>query len=320
VLISPVQNRQPAPFFSVIIPTYNRGKLICRAIDSVVDQTFTDFEILVMDDGSTDGTANHIKGYADSRIKYEWAPNSGGPATPRNRGMERAEGKWIAFLDADDLWYPNKLEAVSAVIKETFEIVAICHNEYLKIESTGTKKILCHGPYERNFYEVMLTQGNRVSTSAVVVLSDFIKHNKLKFNTSEEYAIVEDYDMWLRIALNGGRFHFLREPLGEYVIESGNLTSDLNRHDRNRHNLLRDHVYHIQCFDLCKDRIWAKISVRLSVLTAKRFAADRFFYQSFVELFFAFLRSPVGFLLNFSWLIKRKVYYIGTICYLRHRR
>jgi len=98
------------PLISVIIPTFNRAREVRRAIQSVLDQSFCDFELLVMDDGSTDNTLEIVSSFKDPRIHYETAENSGGPAIPRNRGIRLAKAKYIAFLDSDDWWEPKKLE------------------------------------------------------------------------------------------------------------------------------------------------------------------------------------------------------------------
>jgi len=97
-----------APFVSVIIPVYNSADFLGQAIDSVLDQTFMDFEIIVVDDGSTDRTPEVSAQYSD-HIKYIRQPN-GGNAAARNRGVVEARGRWLCFLDADDLWEPRKLE------------------------------------------------------------------------------------------------------------------------------------------------------------------------------------------------------------------
>ena len=110
------------PFFSVVIPTFNRSPVLKRAIESVLAQSFLDYEILVMDDGSTDDTQAVVESFHDQRICYYWAENSGGPATPRNRGIDAARADWICFLDADDLWYPDKLERVAEEIKRNPDI------------------------------------------------------------------------------------------------------------------------------------------------------------------------------------------------------
>ena len=97
-----------APFVSVIIPTYNSAEFLGQAIDSVLEQTFLDFEIIIVDDGSTDRTPEVAAQYSD-HITYIRQPN-GGNAAARNRGLAEARGRWLCFLDADDLWEPRKLE------------------------------------------------------------------------------------------------------------------------------------------------------------------------------------------------------------------
>jgi glycosyltransferase involved in cell wall biosynthesis len=93
-----------------VIPTYNRANKLKQAIDSVLSQTFTDFEVLVMDDGSIDNTSELISSFNDSRIVYSWEKNYGGPSRPRNRGINSAKGEWICFLDSDDYWKVSKLK------------------------------------------------------------------------------------------------------------------------------------------------------------------------------------------------------------------
>jgi glycosyltransferase involved in cell wall biosynthesis len=95
-----------SPKVSVIIPTYNRADLLSRAIKSVIAQTYTNWELLVVDDGSTDNTKEVVKEFIkkDKRIKYLWEPNSGSPSKPRNFVAKNAKGEYIAFLDSDDEW------------------------------------------------------------------------------------------------------------------------------------------------------------------------------------------------------------------------
>ena len=92
------------PKVSIIIPTYNRANLLPRAINSVLNQTFKDFELIIVDDGSTDNTRKVVKEFEekDSRIKYIWQENFGGPAKPTNTGLKISKGKYIAFLDSDN--------------------------------------------------------------------------------------------------------------------------------------------------------------------------------------------------------------------------
>ena len=113
-----------APKASVIIPTYNRAHLISQAIDSVLQQTFSDFEIIVVDDGSTDDTEVVVKAYGD-RVRYVWTPN-GGIGHARNVGMEHARGRYFTFLDSDDLLYPYALELQTRLLERFPAVSMVC--------------------------------------------------------------------------------------------------------------------------------------------------------------------------------------------------
>lgn len=112
------------PMFSVIIPTYEREKIIGRAIESVLNQTFTDFELIIVDDGSTDGTRSRIRSYSDERIRYIYKEN-GGQNSAINEGIKNSRGYYIAFCDSDDEWLPQKLEKVyeKYMSDETIDVV-----------------------------------------------------------------------------------------------------------------------------------------------------------------------------------------------------
>ncbi len=99
-------------FFTVIIPTYNRLELLKDAIQSVIDQTFSDFELIIVDDQSTDNTKEMVCSFCDERIKYFLNDHVKGPGGARNSGIFRAKGEWIAFLDSDDIWLPKKLDLI----------------------------------------------------------------------------------------------------------------------------------------------------------------------------------------------------------------
>lgn len=282
------------PFFSVVIPTYNRANKLKSTLDSVVAQSFTNFEVLVMDDGSTDDTRVVVESFQDARIRYEWAPNSGGPATPRNRGIDAAKADWVCFLDADDLWYRDKLQRVSEVITQNSDCDLICHNEIMTVLATQRKSLLRYGPYEPDFYRLMLTLGNRVSTSATTVRRSFLNQHSLRFDQSLDYVIVEDYDLWLRIAFYGGVFHFISETLGEYIIEDDNISSNLPRIRHNQLVVLRDHVYNLQEFEPNKNRLWRYINSGLLVSRAKGEVADKQYATAIKSVAAALKISIVG--------------------------
>src|ERR1700741_4506685 len=113
-----------APTVSVVIPTYNRALLIRQAIDSVLRQTFSDFEIIVADDGSTDDTEAVVRSYGD-RIRYLRVPH-GGISHPRNAGMAAARGRYFTFLDSDDLLYPYALELETRLLERFPAVAMVC--------------------------------------------------------------------------------------------------------------------------------------------------------------------------------------------------
>jgi glycosyltransferase involved in cell wall biosynthesis len=115
------------PFFSVIIPTFNRKDFLKAAVDSVLAQTFDDFELIIIDDGSTDNTSQILNEYSDKRIKYFYQENRG-VSYARNRGIEQSRGKYVAFLDSDDRWLANKLEKTFEFINK-FPEITIFHTE-----------------------------------------------------------------------------------------------------------------------------------------------------------------------------------------------
>jgi len=295
------------PFFSVVIPTYNRAEKLRRTIESVLAQSFRNFEVLVMDDGSTDNTEAVVESFDDSRVRYEWAPNSGGPATPRNRGIDAAKTDWVCFLDADDLWHPDKLDQVARCIEANPGADLICHDVVTSVEASGEKFTSRCGPFERDLYRVMLTEGNQVITSAATVRREFLDRHGLRFNTSPDYVIVEDYDLWLRIALAGGKFCQVRQSLGVYVIERGNISSDLTKFNRNHMTLLKAHVYHLQTFDPDKDRLWRKITSHLLLDRARTLIAENRFASGIQSLLEGFRGAPASSVLYIGSKFARRI-------------
>lgn len=297
------------PRFTVVIPTYNRAEALRRTLKSVLDQSFRDFEVIVVDDGSTDHTRTIVEQWGDARIRYAWIQNSGGPATPRNVGMSMATGEWLSFLDSDDLWHPLKLEAISLSIDRDPEVDAIGNDEVIR-HADGNLAVLHHGPATPDFYRTLLVEGNRCSTSAMTVRRAFVEAYGLRFNTAAEYVIVEDYDFWMRLALHGARYRFLNQALGEYVLGDGNISANV---ERSRHNwlcLLKDHVFSVQEFEPDREMLWREIRARAFATNA---AADLRRYRLFSFARNAgrsLLISPAVFA---RWLLSRIIRQFGVL-------
>jgi glycosyltransferase involved in cell wall biosynthesis len=207
------------PLVSVIIPTYNRSSFILEAVDSVFKQTFKDFELIVVDDGSIDGTAEVLNKYKD-RFIYHFQDHQG-VSSARNRGIQIARGKWVAFLDDDDLWLPEKLETQIDFFSKNPEAM-ICQTQETWIRNgrqvNPRKK---HQKYSGDIFAPSLLLC-LVSPSAVMIKGDLFEQVGY---FDEAMPACEDYDLWLRISSQLPIF-LIDRPL---VIKRGGHPDQLSR-------------------------------------------------------------------------------------------
>jgi len=207
------------PGVSVIIPTYNRGWAIKRAVDSVLTQTFQDFELLVVDDGSADDTTDILAGYGTD-IRVIRQPNAGVSAA-RNAGIYAARGEFIAFLDSDDYWLPEKLQVQSAYFNTHPEAV-ICQTEEIWIRNgkrVNPKKV--HKKPSGRIFRASLALC-LVSPSAVMLRRDLFTEIG---GFDETLPACEDYDLWLRISVRYP-VHLIDTPL---IIKTGGHPDQLSQ-------------------------------------------------------------------------------------------
>lgn len=190
------------PTVSVVIPAYNAEKYIAETLDSVMAQTFTDFEALIVDDGSKDGTVSIAERYVAShpeRIRLIRKPN-GGPSSARNAGIKAARGAFIAFNDADDLWLPEKLEKQMTFFGTLPDNVGLTYTDARSFDDEGLW-ILPSGldQYRRLGSDayLKLLQNNVIPNCSVIVRRECFDKAGM-YDQSPD--IIEDYDMWLRIA------------------------------------------------------------------------------------------------------------------------
>ena len=199
---------QSAPVISVIIPTFNSADYIPQALDSVLNQTYRDFEIIVVDDGSTDHTQTVLAPYMP-QIRYIWREN-GGPSRARNAGIQAARGRYIAFLDADDLWVPTKLEVQAQVLDTRPEVglvfgdTQVFDRERILVDSFLRQKrqysALAASPTVEQAF-LTLIRDNFIPTSTVMVRRQCIATVGM---FDESLLSAEDKDLWLRIAMRFG--------------------------------------------------------------------------------------------------------------------
>lgn len=201
---------------SIIMPSYNTAKFISETIESVSAQTYPNWELIIVDDCSTDDTDAVVRPYlADGRIRYMKNEKNSGAAVSRNRALREAKGKWIAFLDSDDLWLPEKLEKQIAFMEQNN--CRFSYTNYIEIDEnsvpngrsvTGPKKITRHGMYNYCWMGC-LTVMYDAETVGLVQIADIKKNN--------------DYAMWLK-ACKKADCYLLDEVLAKYRKRSGSIS------------------------------------------------------------------------------------------------
>ena len=209
------------PEVSVIISTYNRAHYVPHAIQSVLDQTFEDFEIIVVDDASTDNTKEVIEKFEDERICYiRHKKNKGGSAT-RNTGIKHSRGRFIAFLDDDDLWMPTKLEKQLDLIKNNPRI-GVVYTGALEINNSGKVRGF-HIPSRRgNIFPDILRKNYVGSCSRVLVRKECL--DKSGF-FDENLPAIQDFDLWVRLAKRY-EFDYVEEPLVLYRVHEKRISTN----------------------------------------------------------------------------------------------
>jgi teichuronic acid biosynthesis glycosyltransferase TuaG len=229
-----------APEISVVIAAYNHGRYIAQTIKSVLGQTFQDFEVIVLDDGSTDNTREVVASVPDERIRYVYQKNSGLPACGRNSGMRLARGRYIALLDGDDIWYEEKLAKCKKELDERRDVALVCHNEAI-IYNGDVLRYSAYGPYVENMYLKLLLDGNCLHTSAIMMRREIFFDDGFMFAEDKYLFTIEDYEYWLRLSKKY-RFYFLPDVLGAYrVTETGAFMSSGNSNTTNMLRLLDGH-------------------------------------------------------------------------------
>ena len=204
---------------SVIIPTYNRVRMLGDALQSVLNQTWRDFELIVVDDGSTDGTRELLNGFGD-KLKVLSGPRHG-VAAARNLGASAAKGYWLAFLDSDDLWLPEKLEFQLSVLRAQPEY-RFCHTDEVWVR--GGRRVNPmdkHAKRGGRIFEYCLPMCRISPSSAVIDSNLFVSLGG--FDTS--YRVCEDYELWLRLTA-AEPVLYLDKPL---LVKRGGHDDQLSR-------------------------------------------------------------------------------------------
>ena len=201
------------PLFSIIIPTFNCADKLAKALESVGNQTFKDFEVVICD-SSSDHTKQVVNDYSKKfKIKYIWEASFDSPAGPRNSALKLAEGEYVAFLDSDDWWFPEKLDFIKQRLNES-DIIYHDLEVYIGDRKKKFKKIKGRHLKKPVFVDLMRNE-NPLFTSSVVARKSII--DKVGGFTKEN--TLEDFDLWLKISRMTDNFTYIPKNLGAYTFQ-----------------------------------------------------------------------------------------------------
>ncbi|ASJ08225.1 glycosyl transferase [Thermococcus siculi] len=222
------------PAVSVIIPTYNRHTLLKRAIESVLNQTFDDFEVLVIDGARSESTKELVRSLGDGRVRY--IPQEGkGIANARNLGVLKARGEFIAFIDDDDRWKEDKLERQLELFRELPGDYGLVYTAFTYYYLERDKILgIKHPKASGDVYRYML-RDNITGTSTIMVRRNCFKRAGI---FRESFVTCEDWDMWLRMS-KICRFGAIDEPLVDYSIHSGQFS--FAKYLAGRYRMIEEH-------------------------------------------------------------------------------
>lgn len=211
------------PTVSIVVPTHNRAPILRRAMRSALDQTFGDFELIIVDDASTDATEETVRSVGDIRIKYFRHDVNRGVAAARNTAILHSCGRYVAFLDDDDEWLPTKLERQLALLESSPPSVGGVYSGSIKVDrATGTVLDQIAPSKRGRLFDQMLAKNWIGPTSAVVLRKACLDRVGL-FDT--ELVFGEDYDLWLRLSREF-EFDYIAEPLVRFYVQETGMSKD----------------------------------------------------------------------------------------------
>ncbi len=216
-------NTKYTPVISIVIPTYNHSNYLSKALESVLAQTYKNWEAVIIDNHSTDDTDKVIKKFNDPRIRYLKIHNYGVIAKSRNTGILEAKGEWVAFLDSDDWWTPDKLKISMDYTNSNIDLI------YHDVEIVSSKsqlfkrKILKSRQLKKPILIDLLVNGNIISNSSVIVRKQILKKIGL-IDECKELIAAEDYNTWLKISNLTDQFLYLPKRLGYYFLHDRNIS------------------------------------------------------------------------------------------------
>jgi glycosyltransferase involved in cell wall biosynthesis len=211
--------------FSVIIATYNRAAYLSECLESLVLQTYKNFETIIVDDGSTDNTPDVVNKFTNLlNIKYLKISNSGFPGKPRNIAVKNASAEWLCFLDSDDKWTKDKLQTCLPFLNE-YDVI------YHKLKYFGSGKpfyriTIPSTQVQHPVFIDLMTRGNSIALSSSLIKKNIFLKVGGFFDDNASIGGLDDYDLWLKTSLITNKFKFVPKTLGLYRIHYSNMTEN----------------------------------------------------------------------------------------------
>ena len=221
--VSTRMNLNATPLVSVVIPTFNHAHYLSRALQSVLDQTYTNWEVIVIDNYSVDNTDEVMSHFVAPKIIHLKNHNKGVIAVSRNVGIRAAKGEWIAFLDSDDWWTADKLQACYKCITDKVDLIYHDLEIITDLQPHKRGRIAESWQVKHPVLIDLLVRGNVIYTSSVIVRKKLL--DKLNgMNESRDMVAAEDYNTWLRLAQITNGFKYVSKRLGFYQIHNQGIS------------------------------------------------------------------------------------------------
>jgi glycosyltransferase involved in cell wall biosynthesis len=212
------------PYFSIVLPTYNRSQMLGKAIGSLIEQTFTNWELIIIDDGSTDDTKEVVENYHDSRIQYFYQTNQERSAA-RNNGVEKANGKYICFLDSDDYFIEDRFERIFNTLQElkepsTFMFTGVCFDKDGTIVKNKVKRLSDF----QNKYDFFMY--SHIHCQQTITSKEILLQNKFNIH----FNITEDTELWMRI-ITSNDFIFIEDQQTVVVTDHEDRSVNVSKYN-----------------------------------------------------------------------------------------
>ncbi len=249
---------QKLPLVSVVIPTYNRIHTLPASVDSVLKQTYKNLELIIMDDGSTDGTEEYVKEIADERVRYRKAEKNMGPSAARNKGAELAKGEYLAFQDSDDEWMPDKLEKQMKLILDSGELSFVYSEFGLyhdgELLAVIPSRNIPYGEKQGSLFSFLLLYPLISTQTMLIRTKDFLEEGG--FN--ETLKAYEDFEFTMRFAKNH-RIGFVQEALVKVNVQNSSVSKQYDERIRVQFYMIREMLEPLRE----RDFLWRKMEIVL---------------------------------------------------------